>query len=301
METHYSPSARIAQILAVLEYIVRSGKCTKADLNSVRNEATNEVARKLQIDRTTVDSKYTTQLGNLSTEDFNDLVYHWIINRDQSLREKLEDFVSSSRPDTDLQAIAGFFEAHAAARTSQHKDAQEIRHGAQERGHRLSDGPEQQGRAPALTAPQPIGQPYIPEDEGATSAARQPFDVDPDHIDRGVQGHKRTQNAMARYIESLGLVPLSAGASDPLFDLAWMRDDQLYVAEVKSLTSENEERQLRLGLGQVLRYRHLLEQKGWTVVPVLVVEREPTDPSWPTLCSSLGVSLLWFERIPAAR
>jgi hypothetical protein len=45
---------------------------------------------------------------------------------------------------------------------------------------------------------------------------------------------------------------------EPQYDLAWLAGDTLYVAEVKSLTAANEERQLRLGLGQVLRYTHLL-------------------------------------------
>jgi hypothetical protein len=60
------------------------------------------------------------------------------------------------------------------------------------------------------------------------------------------------------------LALLSAGCADmstarrPSFDLGWVHDDCLFVAEVKSVTPANEERQLRLGLGQLLRYRWML-------------------------------------------
>jgi hypothetical protein len=55
----------------------------------------------------------------------------------------------------------------------------------------------------------------------------------------------------------------------------------------------NEERQLRLGLGQVLRYRHWVERTNREVVAVLAPERRPTDRSWESLCSELGVRLVW--------
>ena len=68
--------------------------------------------------------------------------------------------------------------------------------------------------------------------------------------------------------------------------------DATWVCEVKSLTVENEEKQLRLGLGQVLRYRHLLQAKG-EIRAALILERSPTDLSWIELCKRLGVSLAW--------
>jgi hypothetical protein len=45
-----------------------------------------------------------------------------------------------------------------------------------------------------------------------------------------------------------------------MFDLAWQIGRTLFVAQVKSLTLRNEEKQLRLGLGQVLRYADLLSR-----------------------------------------
>lgn len=69
-----------------------------------------------------------------------------------------------------------------------------------------------------------------------------------------------------------------------------------FVAEVKSLTKDNEVRQLRLGLGQVLSYKHLLNWPGVkTVKPVLAVERRPTEKYWEALCNEHGVILTWPE------
>jgi DDE superfamily endonuclease len=91
--------------------------------------------------------------------------------------------------------------------------------------------------------------------------------------------------------------------SGPNFDLAWQKNGTVFVAEVKSITVENEEQQLRLGLGQVLRYRQRLAALGYDpVVAVLVPERQPCDPSWRELCQDLGVVLLCrneLKRAPA--
>ena len=51
---------------------------------------------------------------------------------------------------------------------------------------------------------------------------------------------------------------------------------------VKSLTDRNEEQQLRLGLGQLLRYRYGLRREGVQVHAYLVCERKPWDSAWET-------------------
>ena len=92
-----------------------------------------------------------------------------------------------------------------------------------------------------------------------------------------------------------GREPRSPGVGEPNFDLAWTEAGTatVVVAEVKSLTDANEEKQLRLGLGQVLRYRHLLRGSHPSVTAVLVIEREPVDVSWAELCRDLDVALCW--------
>ena len=75
--------------------------------------------------------------------------------------------------------------------------------------------------------------------------------------------------------------------------MAWLKGGHLWVVEAKSLTDSNEEQQLRLGLGQVLRYRNLLRPHFDIVTAVLAVERKPSDLTWTNLCEELGVVLVW--------
>lgn len=134
---------------------------------------------------------------------------------------------------------------------------------------------------------------YRRANEDAAIPERDPFPVDPAVVERGVRGHARTQNQLADHVEALGFLPERPDPDDPKYDLLWRDGETVYVAEVKSLTEANEERQLRLGLGQLLRYRHGLGRAGATVQAMLVCEREPTDRSWHELCSGLGVELVW--------
>jgi hypothetical protein len=122
------------------------------------------------------------------------------------------------------------------------------------------------------------------------------FQVDPDLIDRGTTAHKDIQDALAEALRDHGLQPLSPMPGDPQFDIAWVQDGVAFITEVKSLTVANEESQLRLGLGQVLSYVHLLNWPSvQTVRAVLAVERQPTADYWTTLCAELGVILTWPE------
>jgi hypothetical protein len=138
-----------------------------------------------------------------------------------------------------------------------------------------------------------LGQGYVRADEAAATSARDPFSMDPSIVDRGLKGHAATQNALADMMIQRGHEVRSPSGREPQYDLAWFDGEFIVVAEVKSLTAANAERQLRLGLGQVLRYRQLLSRHGAVVRPVLAVEGEPKDPSWLALCDSLGVTLAW--------
>ena len=138
------------------------------------------------------------------------------------------------------------------------------------------------------------GQPYAsPPRSGDGEAALRVFSVDPDVIDRGTNAHKDIQDELADAVTGRGWEPLSPSGTDPLFDVGWIVSDTAWIAEVKSLTDANEDRQLRLGLGQVLSYAHLVDWHDLANRPVLAVEREPTADYWPDLCDSHGVSLTW--------
>jgi hypothetical protein len=138
------------------------------------------------------------------------------------------------------------------------------------------------------------GSTYRPADQELNVAQRDPFFVDPALVERGMRSHARTQNALAEAVSAAGHTALSPRGDEPSFDLAWVNDGALWVVEVKSITDANEEKQLRLGLGQVLRYQNLLSKNG-AVHAVLAVERQPTDVTWLGLCDHLGVKLVWPE------
>ncbi len=151
------------------------------------------------------------------------------------------------------------------------------------------------------TSPGP-GAPYRQVPVTELSGSRDPFSVDPALVERGLRGHTDTQNELASVLRNAGIEPRRGLPPGPNFDLAWQKDGTVFVAEVKSITTENEEHQLRVGLGQVLRYRQRLSALGHErVVAVLVPERQPRDLSWRELCQDLGVVLLCrneLERAP---
>jgi hypothetical protein len=152
-----------------------------------------------------------------------------------------------------------------------------------------------------VAEPPAFGQPYVPGDEHVASVQRDPFEVDPSVVDRSLRAHAGTQNALAEMVAAAGGEPLSPLPTDPKFDLAWVNaDGKVSVAEIKSITSGNEEQQLRLGLGQVLRYRQLLASRFADVMAVLAVERKPSDVTWCVLCDSLGVRLVWPDTMRSA-
>jgi hypothetical protein len=155
------------------------------------------------------------------------------------------------------------------------------------------------GQRPAAPG---LGVPYRQVPVTGLSGSRDPFSVDPALVERGLRGHTETQNELASVLSNAGIEPRRGLRPGPDFDLAWQKDGTVFVAEVKSITAQNEEHQLRLGLGQVLRYRQRLSALGHDrVVAVLVPERQPRDPSWRELCQELGVVLLCrneLERAP---
>jgi hypothetical protein len=73
------------------------------------------------------------------------------------------------------------------------------------------------------------------------------FDLVPKDPDRGrgLAAHNRTQNYLASALRDPGWIPKSPKPSEPQYDLAWTAHEMLFVCEVKSLTPDNEDRQLQ--------------------------------------------------------
>lgn len=157
----------------------------------------------------------------------------------------------------------------------------------------LSFGERARGRG--QKTPKPIGRGYQPVDEKSKSAAKNPFEVDPNEVDRGLRGHAVTQNALASYVKTLGYQPLRPALGDPDFDLAWEVDGEIWVAEVKSMTAANATKQLRLALGQVLDYADRVASSGRKPRPVIATEGQP-EPRWIELCLRHGVVLVSVGR-----
>lgn len=160
---------------------------------------------------------------------------------------------------------------------------------------RLLDGP---------GMPDTGGRPYTPPPPDGDVPKSQVFETDPDKSDRGTKAHKDTEKALADALNRAGLEPLSWAAGDPHFDIAWRHKGMAFVVEVKSLTVDNEIRQIRLAIGQVLDYAHGLhwEDVG-TVRPVVAVECQPTDTHWVDLCEKNGIILTWpgdYDRMLAS-
>lgn len=132
---------------------------------------------------------------------------------------------------------------------------------------------------------------YREADESLCPAEARPSRPDPDLMAAGWRVHARTQNELAHAVREAGLEPLSPGDKEPLFDLGWWSGGVFFVAEIKSITRQNEEEQLRLGLGQVLRYRHFLPEG---TVAVLAASQMPAEfSSWRETCADVGVRLVW--------
>jgi hypothetical protein len=140
-----------------------------------------------------------------------------------------------------------------------------------------------------------LGREYVEADEHheIKPTAPEHIGLDPDLGGRGLRAHNVTQNALAQAVREAGHEPRRPKPDEPQFDLAWEDGNTTWVAEVKSVTPQNEERQLRTALGQVLRYRQLLEADGRTVRAMIATEVEPSDASWADLCSREGVALVW--------
>ena len=137
-----------------------------------------------------------------------------------------------------------------------------------------------------------LGTSYRLADEEVAISKHKPFEIDPDVVDRGSQAHRRIQNKVATMLNSNGIVAQSPNNTTINFDIGWAVGGSYYIAEVKSVTKKNEEKQLRLGLGQILRYASLVSPESKkTIKPILIAE-VVHDPSWYDTCAAVGVRLI---------
>lgn len=151
---------------------------------------------------------------------------------------------------------------------------------------------------PTVPSTEVLGVPYMTPPAPGPVAASQPFDIDPNAVDRGLLAHHDTVEALAAWVRLKGWQPLLPARGEPLYDLAWISDDVINVAEIKSTTVDNREMQLRLGLGQVIRYRQQLSGRTKKVRAWLVAENDVPDTTWASTCRDVGVQLTWPSVLP---
>lgn len=86
-----------------------------------------------------------------------------------------------------------------------------------------------------------LGKPYVVAPTDLELPEPERSDFDPDVAGRGVNAHGKLQNAVAEYLESKSIEPLSPEGIGFKWDIAWEDGSEVFVGEVKSLTARNEE------------------------------------------------------------
>lgn len=166
----------------------------------------------------------------------------------------------------------------------------------------MATGEEGRGPVAGTGAPeeQGFGLPYRPAGDRDDAEEQLPHRVvDLAELDRATRRHMELQDRLASELRRRGIVPRSPEIWQPQFDLAFEHDGQRWVIEVKTSDPVSAQ-QVRLGLGQVLEYRHRLSCPGAPcVVAALLLETTPADP-WSAICQDLGVVLVAADRLHEA-
>lgn len=124
--------------------------------------------------------------------------------------------------------------------------------------------------------------------------------VDIANLERSTRRHMELQDRVAQALRARGIDARGPGASDPQFDLGFVHGGDRYVVEVKTGNPASAQ-QARLGVGQVLEYRHVLLANGAQAVkPVLCVETVLPEP-WLDLTESLNVRVICTDDLDATR
>ncbi|MGW6716019.1 hypothetical protein ACWF9X_07115 [Streptomyces globisporus] len=119
--------------------------------------------------------------------------------------------------------------------------------------------------------------------------------LDLSRLDEATAAHEATVGALIAHLSRQGIEACTYGPGAPEFDAGWSRGEDIFVAEVKSLTGAREDQQIRLGVGQILDYAQQLRSSfpSTVVHPVLVLEKRPSAARWTALADGVGLHLTW--------
>ena len=153
-----------------------------------------------------------------------------------------------------------------------------------------------ESRAAQASASSPVGVTYRRSTlrPSADKSRRLPcIAVDLDAQERRTATHRQLVNGLADWVAETGRLPLSPVQRDCLFDVGWSVGATFHVAKIKTITDGNESQQMRLGLGQLLDYRHTLLKDRNRVVAHLVLSCEPSDDHMVEVCNAHRVRVSW--------
>ena len=136
---------------------------------------------------------------------------------------------------------------------------------------------------------------YVVKSGSPSSKQREASATNSEAYDAAWGSHNALTNKLEAYLSSYSIAADEGKGGDLKPDLQWDCDEFLNIAEIKSTNRDNEESQLRTGLGQVLRYRHAVRNSKKPVRAVLVIANQPTDAEWIGVCKQSGVELVWPE------
>ena len=142
-----------------------------------------------------------------------------------------------------------------------------------------------------------FGVPYHRAAANELAAAELPtHQVDLTELDRATKRHMDLQDRLADMLRGLGVEPRSPASWQPQFDLAFEYAGKRFVIEIKSGDPVSAQ-QVRLGVGQVLEYGHLLRDiDSQDVRAVLLIEAEPPHP-WRALGAAIGIQFLQADQL----
>lgn len=135
-----------------------------------------------------------------------------------------------------------------------------------------------------------------PADDTVVAVQSPPRTIDPDVVGEARNRHNATVRAIHAFLRSRGRRPIKpTGWFGEQPDVVWREGSDLHIVEVKGLSDQNERQQLRLGLGQILRYRFISQEQGYRPQAWLVTDTAPADFLWNRICESVGVRLWWLS------
>ncbi|GAA1877220.1 hypothetical protein [Asanoa iriomotensis] len=226
--------------------------------------------------------------GTLRKEDLDKF---GIAKRTTDLRTFAEDAIVYHCPDID--GLLWFLDQPAVGEAIRLMNARLVASG-QFAWHRSYDpdlAEEAWAAAEALSLPDPLDRPIEAKYQGRHTPGAFPEwqAVNAEAHEAARDEHDRLLVQLMTKLNEVGIKPFQP--TSPRADLAWRTPDgRLHVVEARSILGPTEADRLRLGLGQVLDYRHRLDTSGRPQAYLLVSTLD--DRQWHAICAEVDVRLL---------